>query len=518
MGLDDLIQKARVAGPMLPRIPSVALNILRSRLNGDGDAQVVLEWILSENGGVLAPIEHSTKQQASSADLSETAQQAGTPPPAGTIRLYGWALSYFSGKVRGYLRYKARVTPGFSFDEVVATPEIIKKVLVPVTHTRVVPQVQIPGQGFVQDSTEIIDAVEALLLGSPPVLPSAAERPRQRLACELLELLGDEWLLTPAFHWRWAYSGDGTEAQRMPAFMNGAQPLPNHRVYNEAQWGTFLRPDGSEMEQRRAGQFLFNNFILGGVSGIKSSMGSLGVTEETVAAWEASARNILRILDGHFKDHDFILGGKPSTADFGLLGPLYAHLYADPVPGKMMRDEFPHVATWCERVHDRGGLAERGSEQWFEDDHLPDAVMELLQVFFTEFWPVLDSTCRVLTSYLQSGKGPLLPGKSFGPDSADQHGTGPLTHAFELPFDAQGRPGGVSKGRRLVVPYQVWMLQRLAAAMGECNDAVMRDFLGRLNGGKDLLQLPSLLSGCRVRKDGGLLYAVNDVTVARSKL
>ena len=38
-------------------------------------------------------------------------------------------------------------------------------------------------------------------------------RPRQRITCQLIELLGDEWLLVPAYHYRWAYGGDGSSRQ-----------------------------------------------------------------------------------------------------------------------------------------------------------------------------------------------------------------------------------------------------------------------------------------------------------------
>merc|ERR1712008_75630 len=131
-----------------------------------------------------------------------------------------------------------------------------------------------------------------------------------------------------------------------------------------------------------------------------------------------------------------------------------------------------------------------------------------LQVFFIEFWPVLVSTCSVLTSYIQDGRqGALLPGKSFGPDSAAQHGNGRLTHTFSLPFGAKGKPGGVSHGRRYVNPYHIWMLQRVDAAMKESDTEMLRAFLEQIDNGIELFQLPALLRGCRVRKDGGLIYA-----------
>jgi len=226
-------------------------------------------------------------------------------------------------------------------------------------------------------------------------------------------------------------------------------------------------------------------------------MRDLGVTEETVAAWEASARAILGLLNTHFSLHNFVLGGQPSTGDFGLLGPLYAHLYKDPVPGDMMRNEFPHVARWCERLHDQGGgdAVDRPEATWLSGDVIPDTLMPVLQVFFAEMWPVLESTCHVLKAY-RMRPGHALPGKSFNAESADQQWKGPLTHSFSLPFDAHGRPGGLSQGTRMVVPYQVWMLQRLEATLDLA--PASKNLLSDISGGLELLKLSTLLHGCRV--------------------
>lgn len=104
-----------------------------------------------------------------------------------------------------------------------------------------------------------------------------------------------------------------------------------------------------------------------------------------MAAWEASCKNVLGIMEHHFAQHSFLLGGKPSTADYGLLGPLYAHLYQDPVPGHMMRQEFPLVADWCKRLHDLGGtlsthVKRHEDEEWLPHDEVPKACLELIQV------------------------------------------------------------------------------------------------------------------------------------------
>jgi hypothetical protein len=113
------------------------------------------------------------------------------------VRLFSWQLSYFSGKVRAYLRFKARGADRLRFEDVNLTPQIARDLLAPVTRTHVAPQLQLPDGSFINDSTEIIERLEQLFPATP-VIPPAAERPRQRLVCKLLELFGDEWLLTAA--------------------------------------------------------------------------------------------------------------------------------------------------------------------------------------------------------------------------------------------------------------------------------------------------------------------------------
>lgn len=93
--------------------PGVLLAVLRSKLGGNGEADAVMRYVLAEQS---------------------THQSGNLPPkpPQGQCRLYGWELSYFTGKVRGYLRYKARHSR-LQFEEIVADPAVVKDVLVPAT-------------------------------------------------------------------------------------------------------------------------------------------------------------------------------------------------------------------------------------------------------------------------------------------------------------------------------------------------------------------------------------------------
>jgi len=257
----------------------------------------------------------------------------------------------------------------------------------------------------------------------------------------------------------------------------------------------------------------------------------LGVTDKTESAWQASQHRILGLLEAHFSVHDYVLGGRPSLGDFGLMGPLYAHLYRDAVSGFALRTHFPLVCEWVERTNGTNALNARCYNQplyevsktgelfaapatsdggaLLPDDEVPDTLLPILAVFFDEMWPVLRSASQVLTDFIASDAHPAggeLPGKTFAASpgfEALQTGDGALTHEFEI--------GGVRE-RRMVIPYQIWMLQRVSAALRRCaqdsdGHAALTSLLDRFPGGKELLDLDTLLARCPVRKQGARLFA-----------
>jgi glutathione S-transferase len=439
-------------------------------------------------------------------------------------RLFSWEHSYFSGKVRAYLRYKDHCGGlGSGFEDVLASADLVAGVLLPATQSNTVPQLLAPDGTWVQDSSEIIDYCEQRH-PAPPIVPDPAARPRQCLASYLVELLADEWMVVYAFWERWHYTLAGVE--------------PNHAAWNAQQWGPAFAPDADGSGRRAAAQAMFDGPL--GVKeaetdrrGIFAGIHALGVTAETAPAWEASNERLLGLLERHFDAHDFLLGGRPSLGDFGLMGPLYAHLFRDAVPGFALRTRFPLVAEWVERTNGTNALNARSYNQqlyslgadgelvprpatshggeWLADDAVPETLLAVLAVFFDEMWPVLASTLERVRSFVASGDhapGDELPGKTFTPTpgfEALQTGDGPLTHDFAI---------GGRRGRRMVLPYHVWMLQRLAAALRGCRrtpagDAAIEAMLGRLDGGRALLDLDAKLAGCRVRKQGGRIFSAS---------
>ena len=425
--------------------------------------------------------------------------------------------SVFSGKTRAYLRFKqSQDDLGPGFEDILVTPELISNLLIPRSGSPSLPQMETPEGDWIQDSSEIIDEIERRHTKTS-VIPDVRTRPRQRLTSYLIELLADEWLIVPACWERWQFSKPGSE--------------PSHRAWNEHQWGAIFGSGGNGPARRAAGARFFEDSF--GISETKINprgpfrgLVDLGCTEATLHAWLESLHKLLQALEVHFGQHDYLLGGRPSLADYGLVGPLYAHFYRDPVPGFALRCFFPLVCEWVERTNAEGALNARCYGQklysvngqgkligrvatsdggdWLPDDVVPQTLEPVLRVFFDEMWPYLKSSAKALRRFFESDAhqvGDELPRKTFtatpGFESI-QTGDGALTVPFEI--------GGIS-ARRMVVPYQIWMLERIDDAMRNADHQTLHSWLDRFESGGEILELQSRLKGCHVRKDGGRLFS-----------
>ncbi|MEK9890773.1 MAG: glutathione S-transferase family protein, partial [Gammaproteobacteria bacterium] len=258
----------------------------------------------------------------------------------GGYRLFSVEHSIFSAKVRALMRFKLEQGDlGAGFEDVLATPHLINRWLTPKSGSPSLPQLETPDGGWVQDSSAIVDYLERIHPASP-VVPDADLRPRQHLACYLIELLSDEWLIVPACWERWHFSQEDNE--------------PNHRRFNEQQWGAFLKPEGNGKERRQAAATFFDRAFgidlpPGEKRGPYQGLVELGCTSHTLGAWRQFQEDLLMALERHLERHDYVLGGRPSLADFSLLGPIYVHFCRDPVAGFDLRTRFPLVSEWVER-------------------------------------------------------------------------------------------------------------------------------------------------------------------------
>ena len=119
-------------------------------------------------------------------------------PHLNGIKLYGLKISYYTGKMEGYLRYKE-----IPYEFVVLDRKTMGR-LKRETGAAQMPAVELGEGRFMTDTTPMISWFEA---ESPefPVIPSD---PVLRFLSFLLEDYAEEWLWRPAMHYRWSYKAD----------------------------------------------------------------------------------------------------------------------------------------------------------------------------------------------------------------------------------------------------------------------------------------------------------------------
>lgn len=344
-------------------------------------------------------------------------------------QLLGGEVSLYTGKVRAYLRFK-----NIPFEEVTATREVYKDVIVPRTGVRFIPVLISEDDVAIQDSTAIIDYLEQRY----PAAAIYPKTPLQRLVALLFEVYGDEWLVVPAMHYRWN--------------------LPENRSFAIEEFGRLSVPDADPETQRAIGEKLSGPFA--------GALPVLGITPETTAAIEESYLAFLAELGAHLALFPFLLGTRPCIGDFALYGPLYAHLYRDPASGRMMREQAPQVAAWVERMTKPQPL----SGSFVLEDSVPETLEPLLARMFREQGPVLAGTIERLAQSASTLRGSPLP-RSLG----------------RQPFTIGG-----AAATRSVSPFNLWRWQRAYDHYHQLDaDARVRaDALLERVGGRTLMQTP----------------------------
>ena len=113
------------------------------------------------------------------------------------LEVYGVSVSYFTGKLETYLRYKG-------IDYTLRSPFARAKEILPEAGAIQVPMVRWHDGRWMSDSTPIIAHLESEF----PAFPIMPADPVARFVALLIEDYADEWLWRAAMHYRWSHEHD----------------------------------------------------------------------------------------------------------------------------------------------------------------------------------------------------------------------------------------------------------------------------------------------------------------------
>jgi len=260
----------------------------------------------------------------------------------------------------GYPHPKVRLLPTFYF------PDGENGELVPVT-----------------DSTPIIRRLEKDYSGRS-VIPTD---PVLNFLNNLIEDYGDEWLTKAMFHFRWAHEAD----------WRNAAPL---LVY----WNTHTAP--LEQAKQAADHFAKRQIERLYV------VGSNAVTAKTI---EDSYARFITILDELIARKGFVLGARPSSADFALFGQLTQLAVVEPTSAAITTSLSHRVRAWVDLLDDLSGLDPQ-DDDWFTADEAREALTPLLAEIGRTYAPAMVANAQAI----------MAGGDTFETEIDGRHWTQPV--------------------------------------------------------------------------------------------
>ena len=272
----------------------------------------------------------------------------------GVYRIFGSEMSPYSVKVRSYFRYKAIA------HEWIARRPAVEDEYKKYARLPIVPTVATPDDKGIQDSTPIIERIEALH-PEPSIHPAD---PALRFLSQLLEEFGDEWGNKLMFHHRWWAEVDKLASAQTLARLN----LPN---------GTAEEVVG------------LSKMILARMSGRGGFVGSNAQTAPLIAEYYFE---LLDLLEPHFAKRKYLFGARPSFGDFGLFAQLY-EASIDPTCGGIIRARGSRVLDWCYRMIEPRN--DGGFEAW---ETLAPTMEPLLRYVGRYFLPWTQANAAALKS------------------------------------------------------------------------------------------------------------------------
>ncbi len=227
--------------------------------------------------------------------------------------VHGLTRSYFTRKVTGYLDFTDRPW------RLEPCPPTLHPAATEAGWTGGIPVVADPHGVLMWDSTTIIEHLDHVTTPDREVLPAD---PTLRFIAHLLDDFSDEWFYRPAVGSRWSYPANTvTGGWQIAEELSAVVGLP----------GAFVRTNVVET--------------------MTASLPRLGVTADNIDAWmNGAVVPWFRALQAHLAEGGYLLGARPSIADFAIFGANVAHFVGDPYCRELADEHGPAVVAHTHRL------------------------------------------------------------------------------------------------------------------------------------------------------------------------
>ncbi|MEM7327668.1 MAG: glutathione S-transferase family protein [Pseudomonadota bacterium] len=217
----------------------------------------------------------------------------------------------------------------------------------------------------VTDSTPLIRRIEQEHVGRS-VIPGD---PVLNFLNSLIEDYADEWLTKAMFHFRWAHEADWRNAAPLLVYWNS---------------NTASAEQASETADYFAKRQIERLFVVG----------SNDITAETI---EKSYERLIGILDELLAARGFVLGARPSSADFALFGQLTQLAIVEPTSAAITTKMSYRVRAWVDLMDDLSGL-EPKDDDWFSADQARDLLAPFLNEIGRTYAPAMMANAEAISS------------------------------------------------------------------------------------------------------------------------
>lgn len=252
--------------------------------------------------------------------------------------VHGLTRSYFTRKVIGYLDFVGRpwrLEPCAPNMHPAATEA---------GWTGGIPVVTNPDESLMWDSTTIIEHSDLRAPAECRVLP---DNPTLRFLAFLLDDFSDEWFYRHAVGSRWSYPANtGPAGWQIAEELSVVVGMPGGLVRSNV------------------------------VQTMTASLPKLGVTRDNVDSWMSeSLVPWFRALHAHLAPGGYLLGRRPSIADFAVFGANAAHFVGDPYCRDLIDEHGPAAVRHTHRLL----MPQREHfGDWFEVEDVPTTLIELV--------------------------------------------------------------------------------------------------------------------------------------------